>query len=130
MSDTYPAYDNNVLEISKKDDALTKTIKTEALFKKFDDSINHPSHYQGIKITGKNGTNIYEAIEIIDSILEHLNFPPAVSHSIGNALKYILRAGKKEPDNSSTTSITNKAANDLGKGAFYLNNAKEFLLKT
>lgn len=100
------------------------------IFKKFDDSINHPSHYQGIKITGKNGTNTYEAIEIIDSILDNLNFSPSVSHSIGDALKYILRAGKKESDNSSTTSITNKAANDLGKSAFYLNNAKELLLKS
>ena len=47
----------------------------------FDNSlcmINHPSHYQGNKI---------EVIDIIEDF--NLNF------SLGNAVKYILRAGKK-----------------------------------
>jgi hypothetical protein len=102
--------------------------KSTAFVDKFDKSINHPSHYQGIKIKGKNGEMEFEAIEIIDSILTNLNLSPAVSHAIGDALKYILRCGKKESDNSSTSSITNKAANDLGKSAFYCNRGKDLLL--
>jgi hypothetical protein len=42
--------------------------------------INHPSHYGG-------ESNIYEAIKIIESY--ELNF------SLGNVIKYTLRAGKK-----------------------------------
>lgn len=42
------------------------------------EKINHPNHYQGNKI---------EVIDIIDDF--NLNF------SLGNAIKYILRAGKK-----------------------------------
>lgn len=40
--------------------------------------IKHPTHYQG---------NKYECIDIIEDF--HLNF------HLGNAIKYILRAGKK-----------------------------------
>lgn len=44
--------------------------------------VNHPAHYGG-------GNNPYEVIKIIEA--HNLNF------SRGNAVKYILRAGKK-PD--------------------------------
>ena len=44
-----------------------------------DDAVNHPSHYQG-----KNGIESIDVIENFD-----LNF------NLGNAIKYILRAGKK-----------------------------------
>lgn len=43
------------------------------------DKVNHPSHYQGKK---------FEVIDIIDDF--NLNF------NLGNAIKYILRSGKKE----------------------------------
>lgn len=42
------------------------------------EKVNHPSHYQGQK---------FEVIDIIEDF--HLGF------SLGNAIKYILRAGKK-----------------------------------
>ena len=41
--------------------------------------VDHPSHYQG---------NKYEAIDVIEDF--QLNF------CLGNAIKYILRAGKKD----------------------------------
>lgn len=44
------------------------------------EKVNHPSHYGG-------ETNTYEAIKIIEAY--DLNF------SLGNVIKYTLRAGKK-----------------------------------
>jgi hypothetical protein len=44
------------------------------------EKVNHPSHYGG-------ESNIYEAIKIIEAY--NLNF------SLGNVIKYTLRAGKK-----------------------------------
>jgi len=94
----------------------------------FQTAIDQPSHYQGILIKGKNGEMVFEAIEIIDSVLEHLKLPPAVSHAIGDALKYILRLGKKASDNASTDSDEKKTAQDLGKASWYCNRAKEQIL--
>ena len=45
------------------------------------DSINHPAHY----------TSHPSGVEVIQ-ITEHMNF------CLGNAVKYILRAGLKSPD--------------------------------
>jgi hypothetical protein len=58
--------------------------------------VNHPSHYGGSEY-------IYEAIKIIESL--ELDF-----HT-GNALKYLVRAGKKDP---------NKELEDLNKAVWYL----------
>ena len=59
-----------------------------------EDAINHPSHYN------------YGKIEVIDFIEDqNLNF------NLGNAIKYICRAGRKDP---------NKTAEDLGKAMFYI----------
>ena len=60
-----------------------------------DDLVNHPKHYT----TGK--------IEVID-FLEDQSFP----YHLGNAVKYIARAGKKDPD---------KTVEDLRKAVWYLN---------
>lgn len=59
--------------------------------------VNHPDHYQ----FGKN--NEYEAIKVIDAW--DLGF------SLGNTVKYISRAGKKDPT---------KEIEDLKKALFYL----------
>lgn len=61
---------------------------------KTNDSVNHPNHYTWLK--DKCG------IEVID-ITRHLDF------DLGNALKYILRAGKKED-----------AIQDLEKAIWYI----------
>jgi hypothetical protein len=59
--------------------------------------VNHPDHYQ----FGKN--NEYEAIKVIDAW--DLGF------SLGNAIKYISRAGKKRKDTE---------LEDLRKALWYL----------
>lgn len=58
--------------------------------------VEHPSHYGG-------KDNPYEAIKVIDAW--DLGF------SLGNAVKYIARAGKKEGESD---------ARDLGKAKWYL----------
>ena len=60
-----------------------------------DDPVNHPSHYTS------------GSIEVIDFI-EDQKFP----YHLGNAVKYICRAGKKDPD---------KTVEDLEKAVWYLN---------
>ena len=59
--------------------------------------VNHPTHYGGEE-------NIYEAIKVIEAW--NLNF------SLGNVVKYISRAGKK-----------NETMEDLEKASWYLNRA-------
>lgn len=60
------------------------------------EQVNHPNHYGG-------ETNIYEVIKVIDAW--DLGF------SLGNTVKYISRAGKKDP---------NKELEDLRKAKWYL----------
>ena len=74
-------------------------------FVETDDQINHPSHYTWIK--DKVG------IEVID-ITRHLDF------DLGNAIKYILRAGKK-PINKSNSNLNVAAIQDLKKAIWYIN---------
>ena len=59
------------------------------------ESINHPDHY--------GGDNTYEAIKVIESW--NLDF------SLGNTIKYISRAGKKDKA---------KEIEDLKKALWYL----------
>jgi len=60
-----------------------------------EDVVNHPSHYTS------------GSIEVIDFI-EDQKLP----YHLGNAMKYICRAGKKDPE---------KTAEDLKKAVWYLN---------
>jgi len=60
------------------------------------ESINHPEHY--------GGDNTYEAIKVIEAW--ELDF------SLGNTIKYISRAGKKDKA---------KEIEDLKKALWYLN---------
>ena len=79
------------------DAMFDKAVKTE--FGE-NDNVNHPAHYN----TGN--------IEVIDYILDkQLDF------CLGNAVKYISRAGKKDP---------NKTIEDLEKAIWYIN--REILL--
>lgn len=71
--------------------------------KGYKDNVNHPSHYAWLKdVCG---------IEVID-ITRHLDF------NLGNAIKYILRAGKKTEKGMSARE---KTVEDLKKAVFYLN---------
>jgi hypothetical protein len=67
--------------------------------------VNNPEHYGG-------ATNIYEAIKVIESW--DLDF------HLGNTVKYISRAGKKNPE---------KELEDLKKAAWYLQRKIENLTK-
>jgi hypothetical protein len=60
------------------------------------ESVNHPSHYGG-------GDNPYETIRVIDAW--DLDF------YLGNVIKYVSRAGKKDSD---------KEIQDLEKAKWYL----------
>ena len=65
--------------------------------------VNHPNHY-----VGKD--NNYEAIKVIDAW--------GLGFSLGNTVKYISRAGKKNPT---------KELEDLKKALWYLNHHIETL---
>lgn len=71
---------------------------------KKEDVVNHPSHYN----TGK--------IEVIEYI-EDKNF----GYNLGNAVKYISRAGKKDPT---------KLIEDLEKARWYLTREIDNLKKS
>lgn len=74
--------------------------------------VQHPSHYTWLKeLCG---------IEVID-ITRHLDF------DLGNAIKYILRAGRKSEEGYSET---DKTIEDLQKAIFYLNDEIELIKKT
>ena len=63
--------------------------------------VDHPSHY-------KQGE--YEAIDVIEDW--------KLGFHLGNALKYICRAGKKDPE---------KLKEDIEKAIWYLNRFKDTL---
>ena len=65
-------------------------------------SVDHPAHY--------GGNSIYDTIKVIDAW--KLDF------CLGNAVKYISRAGKKNPD---------KEIEDLKKAVWYLEHKIELL---
>ena len=69
------------------------------------DNVNHPTHYGGEE-------NPYEAIKVIEAW--ELGF------CLGNAVKYIARAGKKDPA---------KEIEDLQKAVWYLQREIEKLKK-
>lgn len=68
-----------------------------------DDPVNHPSHY----------TSHPSGVEVIE-ITEHMGF------CLGNAVKYILRAGLKDKA---------KTVEDLRKAAWYVNREIERIEK-
>jgi len=65
------------------------------------DMVNHPKHY----------TSDPSGVECID-VTRHRNF------NVGNAIKYLWRAGLKEDSNKS---IRKKQVEDLQKAVFYIN---------
>lgn len=72
------------------------------------DPVNHPSHYT----SGK-----YEVIDIIEDQLG----PDGIrGFCLGNAVKYICRAGKKDPT---------KTRQDLEKAIWYINHYLEVMPK-
>jgi hypothetical protein len=67
------------------------------------EAVNNPSHYGG-------ADNPYEAIKVIDAW--------GLDFNLGNTIKYISRAGEKNPD---------KEIEDLEKASWYLIHKIELL---
>ena len=108
-------FDEEMIKENFTDKNVPDTITYASYFSSIDeetkikDNVNHPSHYTWLKdLCG---------VEPID-ICKHLDF------DLGNALKYILRAGHKK-DNSMTD--VEKAIEDLKKAIFYINDKIEML---
>lgn len=78
-----------------------KMVQIGKTFEAADEKIDHPPHYGG-------ADNPYEAIKIIEAL--------GLDFTLGNCLKYIIRAGKK-----------GDAITDLSKAAWYLNRRIEQL---
>lgn len=68
-----------------------------------EDVVNHPSHYTAGK---------YEVIDMIGEIVNH--YSGEVAYDLGNAVKYIARAGIKSE---------NTLVEDLKKSVWYVNRA-------
>ena len=93
--------DNNDVETSGTCNAADADKQYSERLKQTKEMVNHPSHYKG---------NKFEVIDIIEDY--KLNF------NLGNAIKYILRCGKKDT-----------AVQELKKAVWYLNREIETLSK-
>lgn len=83
-------------------------------------------HYQNIPLKDRNGNVVeLEAWEIITSILDYLKLNPKASWAMGDALKYILRCGRKFGDEKAKTK-DDKAIQDLRKVAYYINKVADW----
>ena len=91
-------------------ESKTKALQEyEPVQQKQDEKVSHPSHYTWLKeLCG---------IEVID-IARHLDF------DMGNALKYLLRAGKKSEEGYSDKE---KEIQDLKKAVWYINDKIKML---
>lgn len=73
------------------------------------EKVNHPDHYQHIKIGHQEqDEQKFEAIDIIEGILNSLDLDGTSSWHLGNTLKYVLRAPFKD-----------NPVEDFQKGEFY-----------
>lgn len=88
-----------------KEQTITEKSKKE-------DWVNHPGHYT----KGK-----YECKDVITDLLMHKEMDGAYCWLIGNALKYLWRAGDKPGDYGKTRE--QKIIEDLDKARFYINEA-------
>lgn len=96
------AIDGRTWTIDDSYDFYSLANENEPVEMTLDDKVNHPSHYT------------YGDIEIID-IIEQVtkDYKPELAFAIGNAIKYISRANRKN------------GKEDLDKARWYLNRAFE-----
>lgn len=113
------AYVNDVKEELVKDE-LTKKLEDGG------EIVQKAPHYQNIPLKDRNGNVVeLEAWEIITSILDYLKLNPRASWAMGDALKYILRCGRKFGDEKAKTK-DDKAVQDLRKVAYYINKVADW----
>jgi len=79
----------------REEEKWTKTYNEYSVAEEKKEAVNHPDHY------------LHGGIEVID-VIEAFN----LDFCLGNVVKYILRAGRKDP---------NKEIEDLNKASWYLN---------
>ena len=103
IKDSYVITDSDRVISAENCYSSFKDLQTAILQSAKKDKVNHPPHYTWLK--DKCG------IEVID-ITRHMNF------NLGNAIKYILRSGKKDEIGYETIQ---KAIEDLQKASWYLN---------
>lgn len=76
------------------------------------DKVNHPAHYASGNI------------ECIDALVEVAKGKdPFVAHCLCTTVKYLWRAGSKEPDQNVEQTAKEKLIEDLEKGKWYLEKA-------
>ena len=80
MTHFRPTADHSESELVRMKRTTNSATGTPVTFQQSKETVNHPDHYQGGK---------YEVIDIIEDF--------DLSFSLGNAIKYILRAGHKDP---------------------------------
>ena len=96
------AIDGRTWTIDDRYDFYSLANENEGTEKTLDDKVNHPSHYT------------YGDIEIMDFIEQVTkDYKPELAFAIGNAIKYISRANRKN------------GKEDLDKARWYLNRAFE-----
>ncbi|MCG1499658.1 DUF3310 domain-containing protein [Staphylococcus epidermidis] len=96
------AIDGRTWTIDDRYDFYSLANENEGTEKTLDDKVNHPSHYT------------YGEIEVMDFIEQVTNdYKPELAFAIGNAIKYISRANRKN------------GKEDLDKARWYLNRAFE-----
>ena len=71
-----------------------------------EERVNHPPHYGGAE-------NPYEAIKVIEAW--------GLGFCLGNTVKYIARAGKKDVERLNGAGVKAKTLEDLEKARWYLN---------
>ena len=96
------AIDGRTWTIDDSYDFYSLPDENEETKKTLDDKVNHPSHYTYGKI---------EVINFIEQVTK--DYKPELSFAIGNAIKYISRANRKN------------GKEDLDKARWYLNRAFE-----
>ncbi|MCG2197244.1 DUF3310 domain-containing protein [Staphylococcus epidermidis] len=96
------AIDGRTWTINDNHDFYSLPNENEETEKTLDDKVNHPSHYT------------YGDIEVVDFIEQVTkDYKPELAFAIGNAIKYISRANRKN------------GKEDLDKARWYLNRAFE-----
>ena len=96
------SYDTTSINVDIYFTYIGSTLNEESFLKSLD-NVNHPQHYSWLK--DKCG------VEVID-ITRHMDF------CLGNAIKYILRAGHKQ---DASLTDNQKEIEDLKKAIWYIN---------
>lgn len=103
---------------------ITSSETKSKLFDKKEEWINHPSHYNGHKMTTAKGEVEYETIDLLTSVANRYvkdHIPADATYCVCNALKYIERCGEKAGDYGKDQKAKN--IEDLNKAVWYLNKA-------